>query len=103
MGIDLDILKDIYGVVELNFIAALILGLAFGFVIERTRYCLRSALLETITKSPSSEQKHEKGGKVRSIQYLSAILIAVIGTQLLHFTGYIDLSASIYWATPIVL
>jgi uncharacterized protein len=59
---------------------ALVIGIAFGFLAQRSRFCLRSAVIEFA--------RNQGGGKLTV--WLFAFASAVIGTQALAWLGWFD-------------
>ncbi len=59
---------------------ALVIGIAFGFLAQRSRFCLRSAVIEFA--------RNQGGGKLTV--WLFALASAVIGTQALAWLGAFD-------------
>ena len=60
----------------------LVVGMAFGFLAQRSRFCLRSAVIEF--------SRNLVGGKLTV--WLFAFALAIIGTQLLALAGAFDAS-----------
>ena len=96
----LEVLRESYDTRILVAFAAFAIGIAFGVLAEASQFCLRAAVSEWNPNSASATGGSGKNS-LRSMQYLSAILVSVIGVQILHFTGVIDLSESLYWSAPI--
>jgi uncharacterized protein len=63
-------------------VAGLLIGLAFGFLAQRSRFCLRSAVIEFA--------RRHAGGKLTV--WLFAFAAAVLGTQALVLAGALDTS-----------
>ena len=61
---------------------ALVIGMAFGFLAQRSRFCLRSAVIELA--------RNVTGGKLTV--WLFAFATAVVGTQALAWAGWFDAS-----------
>ena len=61
-------------------LAGLVIGLAFGFLAQRSRFCLRSAVIEFA--------RNQAGGKLTV--WLFAFASAVLATQLLVLAGVFD-------------
>jgi uncharacterized protein len=59
---------------------ALLIGIAFGFLAQRSRFCLRSAVIEFA--------RNQSGGKLTV--WLFAFAAAVVGTQALAWAGWFD-------------
>ena len=59
---------------------ALIIGMAFGFLAQRSRFCLRSAVIEFA--------RNQGGGKLTV--WLFAFAAAIVGTQALAWAGWFD-------------
>jgi uncharacterized protein len=64
----------------------LILGLIFGAVVQRSGFCM-SAAISNLVLMRDYRQLHA---------FLAAIVTAVVGTQLLAFTGLVDITESAY-------
>lgn len=64
----------------------LVLGLLFGAVVQRSRFCMVAAISNVVLMR-DYRQLHA---------YLAAIAIAVIGTQLLEQGGWVDINQSSY-------
>jgi uncharacterized membrane protein YedE/YeeE len=62
------------------------LGIVFGFVANKTNFCTMGAVSDVVNMG--------HWGRMRA--WLLAIAIAMIGTNLLSYLGYIDLSKTIY-------
>ena len=102
----LEVLRESYDTRILVAFAAFAIGIAFGVLAEASQFCLRAAVSEWSPNSATATSRATATGRsgknsLRSMQYLSAILVSVIGVQILHFTGVIDLSESLYWSAPI--
>lgn len=65
---------------------ALIIGLVFGAMARFSGFCLRSAVIETV---------EGRAGK-QVAGWLTALVVAIVGTQLLGYLNIVDLSESIY-------
>jgi uncharacterized membrane protein YedE/YeeE len=63
---------------------ALLIGIAFGFLAQRSRFCLRSAVIEF--------SRSHGGGKLTV--WLFAFAAAVVGTQALAWAGWFDASSA---------
>ena len=95
----LDLLREDYGTATLVVWGAFFIGVLFGVIAEFSRYCARAALAEW---APGDERSAgAANGHPRSKQYLTAVLVALAGTQLLFVSQNIDLAQSIYWSVPI--
>jgi uncharacterized membrane protein YedE/YeeE len=95
----LDLLREDYGTATLVVWGAFFIGVLFGVIAEFSRYCARAALAEW---APGDERSAGvANGHPRSKQYLTAVLVALAGTQLLFVSQNIDLAQSIYWSVPI--
>jgi uncharacterized membrane protein YedE/YeeE len=62
------------------------LGIVFGFIANKTNFCTMGAISDVVNM--------EHWGRMRA--WLLAIAVAVIGTNMLAYFGYIDLTKSIY-------
>jgi uncharacterized membrane protein YedE/YeeE len=62
------------------------LGIVFGFIANKTNFCTMGAVSDVVNMG--------HWGRMRA--WLLAIAIAMIGTNLLSYFGYIDLSKTIY-------
>ena len=58
-------------------VGAMLIGIAFGFLAQRSRFCLRSAVIEFA--------RNQMGGKLTV--WLFAFAAAVVATQALAWTG----------------
>lgn len=67
----------------------LILGLVFGGIVQRSGFCM-SAVVSNFVLMRDCRQLHA---------FLAAIAIAITGTQLLNFTGLVDIGESAYLAS----
>jgi uncharacterized protein len=65
-------------------LAGVVIGVVFGFFAQRSRFCLRSAVIEFA--------RRQHGGKLTV--WLFAFSTAVVGTQLLAWTGAFDASGA---------
>ena len=64
----------------------LVLGLIFGAVANKTNFCTMGAISDVVNM--------EHWGRMR--MWLLAIAVALIGTSLLHYLGWVDLGKTIY-------
>lgn len=97
----LEELRGSYETATLVATAAAVLGTIFGVVAQVSRFCLRSAVMEWLPASPARrtttfDLNGAKSSRVRSLQFVTAILVALVVTQALALSGIIDLSESIY-------
>jgi uncharacterized membrane protein YedE/YeeE len=67
-------------------IAGLILGIVFGAIVQRSNFCTMGAISDLVLMNDAS--------RLRS--WVLAIAVAMLGSQLLHLAGLIDLNTSIY-------
>lgn len=67
-------------------LAGLLLGMVFGATVQRSGFCTMGAVSDWVLMSDSA--------RLRS--WGLAIAVAMLGSQLLHLSGLIDLRASIY-------
>jgi uncharacterized membrane protein YedE/YeeE len=72
-------------------LGGLLLGLALGAVVQRSNFCTMGAISDMVLM----------GDKNRLRSWLLAIAVAMLGSQLLHLAGLIDLNASIYTGTSL--
>ena len=72
-------------------LGGLLLGLVFGAVVQRSSFCTMGAISDTVLL----------GDKSRLRSWMLAIAVAMLGSQLLHLSGLIDLKASIYTGTSL--
>ena len=77
---NLEALIDRFGENGTLALAGLAIGLAFGFLAQRSRFCLRSAVIEFA--------RNQAGGKLTV--WLFAFANAVLATQLLELAGTFD-------------
>jgi len=77
---------------------AFLLAFAFGAIVQRTNFCTMGGVADIVSF----------GDWTRMRQWLLAIAVAIIGASVLHGTGLVDLSQSIYqrprlnWVSAIV-
>ena len=95
----LELLREQHGTATLVVWGAFLVGTFFGFIAEFSRYCARAALAEWAPGRESAQAA--ANGRARTKQYLTAVLVALAGTQLLFATQNIDLAQSIYWSVGI--
>lgn len=72
-------------------LGGLLLGLVFGAVVQRSNFCTMGAISDMVLLGDSS--------RLRS--WVLAIAVAMLGSQLLHLGGLIDLKSSIYTGTSL--
>lgn len=72
-------------------LGGLLLGLIFGATVQRSNFCTMGAISDAVLMN----DRH----RLRS--WLLAIAVAMLGSQLLHLAGLIDLRASIYTGTSL--
>lgn len=72
-------------------LGGLLLGLVFGAVVQRSNFCTMGAISDMVLM----------GDKSRLRSWVLAIAVAMLGSQLLHLAGLIDLKASIYTGTSL--
>jgi uncharacterized membrane protein YedE/YeeE len=82
-------LIDLLGEARLLIGGGLLIGLLFGFFAQRSRFCLRAAVIEFW---------HRKFGEKLSV-WLLAFSSAVVGVQILILTGLLDVSSARQLAT----
>lgn len=70
-------------------LAGLVLGVIFGAAVQRSNFCTMGAISDMVLMGD--------GNRLRS--WVLAIAVAMLGSQLLHLGGFIDLGRSIY-ASP---
>lgn len=92
----LAILRETYGAPTLVLWGGLIIGIVTGMVLEISRFCLRSAVIEAV--EPQGQRR-----PVQLTQFAAAMLTALVATQTLAAFGVIDLSQSIYHSAPLTL
>ena len=80
MHLGLETLIERFGENGTLVLAGLVIGLAFGFLAQRSRFCLRSAVIEFA--------RNQAGGKLTV--WLFAFASAVLATQLLVLAGAFD-------------
>lgn len=79
-------------------IGGFIAGLVFGAVAQRTNFCTMGAISDLVLMGD--------GRRLRA--WILAIAVAIVGTQLLHFAGAINIDKSIYlsgtlgWAGAVI-
>jgi uncharacterized membrane protein YedE/YeeE len=74
-------------------IFGLAVGVAFGVLAQRSRFCLRRSLLD-----PDLQER----GRARAV-WFGALALAILGTQLVTYTGLIDFSAHRFHSVEIAL
>lgn len=89
-------LRAAFGVQAVVVTGGFILGMLFGWLAERSQFCLRAAVAEW--SSPSGRAAPDK-----TVQYLAAMLASLIAVQVLWQTGSVDFAKTIYHATPVRL
>ena len=67
-------------------IGGFVIGLAFGATVQRTNFCTMGGISDLVLMGD--------GRRFRA--WVLAIVVAIIGTQALHFSGVIDVNKSIY-------
>jgi uncharacterized membrane protein YedE/YeeE len=85
---ELSALVEQYGEPRLLLTAGAVLGLVFGFMAQRSRFCMRAAVVETI--------RNQWGEKLAI--WLLAFAAAVLGIQVLHAGGWFEASSSRFMA-----
>lgn len=70
-------------------IAGLILGVVFGAVVQRSNFCTMGAISDMVLMGDAN--------RLRS--WVLAIAVAMLGSQLLHLGGLVNLNAAIYTST----
>ena len=83
--------RETYGTVHTVAAAAFVIGVSFGIVAEISRYCTRAAIAEW-----AAPDRNSASYAPRTISVLTAVIVAVAGTQALAYFGLLDLQASIY-------
>lgn len=73
-------------------ISALSLGVVFGFAAERGGFCLRAAVEEWVT--PGKRTEMFRPGS-RTTQFLMAIIVAIVVTQLAEYFALVDTSQAL--------
>ncbi|PJI40374.1 YeeE/YedE family protein [Ferrovibrio sp.] len=72
-------------------LGGLLLGLLFGAVVQRSNFCTMGAISDMVLL----------GDRSRLRSWMLAIAVAMLGSQLLHLSGLIDLQTSIYTGTSL--
>ena len=85
---ELNALVEQYGEPRVLLASGAVLGLIFGFMAQRSRFCMRAAVVETI--------RNQWGEKLAI--WLLAFAVAVMGIQGLNMAGWFDASASRFMA-----
>lgn len=67
-------------------IGGLLLGAAFGAVVHRTNFCMMGAIADMTLKQDTRRLR----------AWLLAIAVAIIGTQAVHLSGLVDITATHY-------
>ena len=68
----------------------LVIGALIGAIVQRTKFCIAAACHARITI----------GDLFQTRAYAMALLVAILGTQLLYRAGQVDIQYSIYLSTP---
>jgi uncharacterized membrane protein YedE/YeeE len=89
-------LKDSYGTAVIVSAAAGALGMAFGWLAERSSFCLRAAVAEWSPR-PDTGPAH----RPKTVQYLAALVLGIVLVQVTASLGIIDLGASTYHTSPL--
>ena len=82
-------LIDSIGEPQTLALVGLALGAAFGFVLQRSQFCTRSAVLELVRGKHSSSRP----------MWLIAFATAVLSVQLLIMNGQIDVAETRFFST----
>ena len=72
-------------------LAGLVLGAIFGAAVQRSNFCTMGAISDMVLMGDAN--------RLRS--WVLAIAVAMLGSQLLHLLGFIDLGRSIYASTSL--
>ena len=72
-------------------LAGLLLGVIFGAAVQRSNFCTMGAISDMVLMGD--------GNRLRS--WVLAIAVAMLGSQLLHLLGFVDLGRSIYTGTSL--
>ena len=94
--IGIEQIRELYEPQTLVIFSALLLGISFGATVESSGFCLRSSVLQLI-------KKNNQGKTPQAIQFLVAIITALVLTQGAVLYNTIDISQSIYHSSPIRL
>lgn len=78
---------------ELLLIGALTIGATFGLVGRLSGFCLRSAIIEVLDG---------RSGR-QTVAWLTALAVAVTGSQALALTGTVDLSESVFLGSVVAI
>ncbi len=71
-------------------IGGLLLGAVMGAVVQRTTYCIAAACHAVVTVRDLSQTR----------AYAMSLIVAIAGTQFLYSLGEVDITRSIYLASP---
>ena len=71
-------------------IGGLLIGAVMGAVVQRTTYCIAAACHAVVTVRDLSQTR----------AYAMSLIVAIAGTQFLYTTGEVDITRSIYLASP---
>jgi uncharacterized membrane protein YedE/YeeE len=92
----LALLREDYGTATLVLAAGLFVGVLAGALMEATKFCLRSAVIEANT--PAAQRN-----PIQIVQFGAAMLAALLATQAMSGAGLIDLGQSIYHTAPLAI
>ncbi len=71
-------------------IGGFIIGALMGAVVQRSKFCIAAACHSIVTTRDMTQTR----------SYAMALFVAILGTQILYKTGYVDISYSIYLSSP---
>ena len=75
---------------EASVVVGVVLGLLFGVFAQRSKFCLRRGLVGEITERASALST-----------WLTALVVAILGTQALSFFGFVDFSGHRFLSSEI--
>ena len=85
-------LRDFIGVTTLVFLAGLLIGALFGWVAERSDFCIRSSLI----RFGAGNKAGKENGNKHIVMLITASLVAFMSVQLSNEFDFIDYSGSLH-------
>ncbi|NOY53493.1 MAG: YeeE/YedE family protein [Deltaproteobacteria bacterium] len=71
--------------------AGLLIGGVMGAIVQRSKFCIAAACHSVVTIKDLSQTR----------AYATALIVAILGTQILYRTGEVDITRCIYIASPV--
>jgi len=72
-------------------LAGLLIGGLMGAIVQRSKFCIAAACHSVVTIKDLSQSR----------SYATALIVAILGTQILYRTGEVDITRCIYIASPV--